>query len=340
MTPLIATLVSSLGSPVVADGREVRFPCPFCNSLLESKEHKYSLHVNPAKEKWFCFRCEAGGSLPYLVKKLGLEWSAPDVPQGVEEILTLLQEAQEPPEKDEEVPPAPVLSSLSDTALQYLQERGITDSEVQYFSIREGAYSDNSKLDLSGRVVFPDYSREWKLEYWAARSFIGARNKYRNAPVPRRRKVFNLRSCRNEAWICEGPISAVVASRTLGRAVVATYGKHVTDSQIRRVVDSGIQRATILFDGDAVLPSFTVASAFREEGIPMVRVARFQHPQDDPASVTPEELRRVESEAVEYDPLEHFRVLLELLQGKRKSTEGFQPGGKVDSLLRELEGVL
>src|SRR5690606_31573407 len=104
--------------------------------LSGTRDTKYHLYVNPVSGKYFCQRCQRGGSLEYLAKILGIA-----TPYGTLSMWTTLMNeylygSQESTESVKEVVNWPEeyreVHQLSQ-AYQYLLSRGISDQRIRHY---------------------------------------------------------------------------------------------------------------------------------------------------------------------------------------------------------------
>lgn len=294
----IEVLTPRLGTPVMTTGDEVRFNCIFkdCGDKPDTKRHMY---VNPVKGKFFCQRCRRGGSLDFLARNLGLESPEKSITMWESVIHGFLfgTESSEVTEKViEPLDTYPVIPGTE--AYRYLKSRGISDKRIEYYDIKFGTRSlfgiegaDRANYIGRGRVAFMDYDKSGELVYWVARTYSGHTAKYKNAKAPREYQVFNLGRMQRD-WIkervviCEGPISAIIA----GKDAVATYGKHVTGSQISKLISFDAGEYIIALDGDATAEAASLATRLYRRGC-KAKMIKFSR-EEDPASVGSLEFRR------------------------------------------------
>jgi len=300
-------LAKRLGTPLLTTRDEVRFNCwrEDCGASgsLDTKHH---LYVNPVEEKYFCHRCQRGGSLESLSKALGI--TPPGYsPSGWDKFVrSLLEKPSVSPisELDPvplEVPEEYVEMIPGTKAHSYLLSRGITDEMIRHYRIGLGLGF------LRNRVVFLDVNSRDEVVYWVARDYSGSsrRPKYRNADAPRDNQVFNLGRLERDRYrgslvVCEGPISAIAA----GYNAVATYGKYVTKAQLSRLVNFRAEEYVIAGDGDGQKDANLLATRLSRKGA-RVRFVRMTGT-DDPASVDKGELLQRLCEAPVWTP---FTVL-------------------------------
>lgn len=305
----VEVVAQRLGPPILTTSDEVRFNCwrPDCGS---GPDTKYHLYVNPRKGKYFCQRCQRGGTLDFLAKVLGLpplEDSLLMWEQIMHEFLWGTQEEDEEPKfvswPQEYNKLMPGLE-----AHRYLSSRGISEKKIEHYEIGFGIG------ELKNRIIFPDTDEDDQLVYWVARKYgkLDANKKapkYKNADIPRKRQVYNLGRLLRRGWdrrvvICEGPISAVVA----GFDAVATYGKYVTGDQISRLARVGAGEYVVAFDGDAILEGVSLATRLYRRGL-NVKFVKFRR-EDDPASVGGTAMRRMVCQAYSWHSLSALEILV------------------------------
>ena len=295
-----------LGQPLFASGSEVRFNC-FRNDCGNSgeKDSHYHMYVNTDKGKYFCQKCQRGGTLEWLAEFLGVTPPEDNLSLWNEVINDFLFGSKE--EKAVEAPvEQPEMMDLvpGTTALRYLSERGISQLRIRAFDIKMGIGK------LRNRVVFPDYSDSGELEYWVARDYVGRDPKYRNSKSPRVNKIYNssrwIRCQRfSQVIICEGVISSIVT----GYDTVATYGKYVTGGQVERLCEMNADTYVVAFDGDAVAEAISLASRLCKRG-KCTKIVKFPYDKD-PADLGCRETRSRVREASKFsNPFDAVKVML------------------------------
>lgn len=318
---VVESIISVLGEPRRIKASEFAWCCPLCVEHGEGRDDtRYRLTVNPFKKEshgvfstsgfFFCFNCGAKGTVDTLLKKLGLKFEA-DAPSW-DCILRGLWDASEV--KKDTVEPQEVTTFPCDVfmpqpgmkAYKYLvEERGITLGEIVEYGIKVGTrkYAD--------RVFLPSYDEEGQMDFWVARAVtkdvFGP--KYLAAPnMPRKRRVYRyydvLRGLRKKAFdsvvVTEGTISALKA----GLNAVATYGKYVSPEQVEMLAAMQTKakvpvRYVVALDGDALAYSMRLARRLFARGLDTSVVML---PADhDPASLPPEEWRKLRDSAVPYN---------------------------------------
>lgn len=329
MNPWVEVISVRLGSPVLTTSDEVRFNCWRRNCGKDGgPDTKAHMYVNPRKGSYFCQRCRSGGSLDFLCKVLKLE-----APGGslllwqkiVQEFMYGLP-AQPPSEPVTLEDWTPVTKGTQ--AYAYLISRGISDKKQREYALGFGIDT------LRDRIVMPDFDETGKLVYWVARDYRQAkkvdeedpsvvssetskrkyaRPRYKNATAPREFQLYNFgrikaKRHKGRIFVTEGPISAQV----VGYDAIATYGKHVTGSQVSMMVNWNPEEYIILGDGDARMEAVSLATRLLRRG-QRVRIGRF-YGNEDPASVGSQEARR---RGLSATPWNDVSVIEELLDGCR-----------------------
>jgi DNA primase len=191
----------------------VRFNCWRADcGASKSRDTKYHMYINPTKGKYFCQRCQRGGSLEFLAKMLRLP--SPERALSLwDKVLHsfLFGEGNAEESANAEISWPPYHKIIpGTTAGRYLADRGISEKRINHYQIGFG-----SKF-LKNRIIFPDTNKDGKLVYWVARTYGKHKAKYKNATAPRQYQVFNLGRIQasgrlGRVVICEGPISAITA---------------------------------------------------------------------------------------------------------------------------------
>ncbi|MGA0383371.1 MAG: hypothetical protein ACO3L1_00045 [Flavobacteriaceae bacterium] len=249
--------VSDLGldaadGQLLSNGQNLALNCPNCVLRGEPKpDTKYRLHICVDRESrrfgfYHCFRCgfkgrpkERGGvNLSYLSLHRNRRNRASAKLQEDNAVIELPEDF------------ALVREGMS--AWDYLILRGLTSEDISYYGIGIGG----------GRVIFPDYDENGKLCYWVGRSYDGRLPRYKNCPSSqsaRSSQIYNLGRFQREgckvATLCEGPISAIAA----GRSGIASYGKQLSEPQIRILQSLNLDKLYLALDPDAKRESLSIA---------------------------------------------------------------------------------
>lgn len=256
-------------------GAEVRWNSPFRQHFRKhpgKPDTDYCLCVNFDRYKFMCHKSGMSGSLSYLFCVLG-DALSDDVYR-----LTPWQELKQRidafNEENVHIPKAelpdwyvPVISGSP--VYNYLIDRGLTDDDINYYRIGQG-----SGEDYSGWLVIPSFNADGECEYWVSRRiYEGKGPKYRNPPVSRRYYVGFLHQAIKQSKtviLCEGVFSAIVA----GRDAVVSFGKYVTNTQLTKLRQVGVEGVVVALDGDAWKEVVDTASrcykmGFRTWALPM-----------------------------------------------------------------------
>lgn len=296
------TLIESSINPVGKSGKDIIYICPKCD---DKSGH---LYVNYEINKFNCFKCGFGGkNILYLVKALNIptDFDYEDLGQTVSNRSELLDSIIEG--KEEEIKEVDysinvrVLTEfyylntkeVSDEARNYLYSRGITDSMIEFYKIREGInrYKDviliNDKpyqgLDYSGRVLVPSLTKDDLISYYVARDYLGfTKMRYMNPPK-------ELSFASEDVWcldkvtlpyviICEGVFTALSVNSRLNKHVaVSTYGKGIAvktnseyrirgTSQLKKLIDKKFDKYFLFYDRDAIEESYRYAKLLMDYG--------------------------------------------------------------------------
>jgi len=294
-----------LGKPDLTSSDEVRFNCftSNCGALNREADTGKHLYVNPKKERYFCHRCQKGGTLQYLSKILDLPAVEDEVTLWTKVINEFLYGITVTSKKVEKLLlPSDFEPIISGTkAYKYLISRGITQEQVEYYNIGFGTKA------LKNRIIFPDYDKNGELIYWVARTYGKHKAKYKNAKVSRVSKVYNigrwLFSSYEQVIICEGPISAIIT----GYDAIACYGKYISPSQIELISSLPCKEFIVALDGDATVESIRLGTCLARKGL-NVRIVKFLY-DEDPALIGYDNMRKRINDALPYDLFSLVEVL-------------------------------
>jgi hypothetical protein len=246
----------------VGPGSELCVPCPRCQ-LAGRKFEDNKLYVNHSLNVFHCKRCDWRGGTATLAEfyrqvytETGDRYATLAEPMPTfDDLYKWMEVVDEPYERSRAseslIPPGTVLAWESQLAREYLRSRNIEQSQCEHFGLLycpEGYFGR--------RVLFPicDYFGEYKT--FVARAIDpDAEKKYL---FPKGCKtstlLYNIHNItlrgngrHRPVWITEGVFDAIHCSPL----AVATFGKHITDSQVRLLRKLGPSYVVLLWDWDA-----------------------------------------------------------------------------------------
>lgn len=201
-------------------GNELLFYCPKC------KHHKKKLSLNIEKDKFKCWICDwSGTTIARIVKRFGNYqqqrlWSEFHGIVEISDYEKIFQSEEEQKVVVEETVKLPAeyeslcnkdLRIQSLAARRYLKERGLTKDDILYWKIGycpEGEYK--------GRVIFPSFNMNGKVNYFVARNYVDDFRKYMN-PDASKDIVFNelYLDWSSDVVLVEGIFDAVKAENAI-----------------------------------------------------------------------------------------------------------------------------
>nr|CAI9751775.1 DNA primase [Caudoviricetes sp.] len=215
------------------------FPCKLCKKLNDK-----NLHVNVKTGLYNCFHnCSNHG-------KLFRKYSLDNVKTNVTDSNT---ETFNDIEHDIEYLYPFCKLDLTEEQRIALYSRGITDEQIEYYSIYGGK---GKRIQIPNKVVgqFTDLVCNWEYK----KQLVTKQNpKYLySSGVKKSNVVFNLHRVPEKANIivCEGIFNAITASK-LG---VATYGCNPSINQVKQILRKNPENIIIAYDSD--LPGVTGSS--------------------------------------------------------------------------------
>jgi hypothetical protein len=309
----VATLdyspVSELGldageGQLLSNGQNIALNCSKCVSRGEpTPDTKYRLHVCVDRESkkfgyYHCFRCGFKGRPK---EKGGINLAYLDLYRSKRKKLN------EPEPEKLEVKPIQLPDDFSllregMSAWDYLIDRGLTKEDIEYYNVGIG----------EGRVIFPDYDEGGDLCYWVGRAYDGRLPRYKNCSATqsaRSSQIYNLGRFKREggrvATLCEGPVSAIAA----GRSGIATYGKQLSEPQLRILQSLGLSKLYLALDPDAKREALELARKLTHHVGSLYLISMPMG--EDPASLGREKFSECRASAVRYGLGAKVRFLMD-----------------------------
>ena len=254
-TVIRQALESFLGKARVKND-ELQFHCPCCN------HQKRKFNVNLISHAWHCWVCGAKGrSLFTLAKKL-------DAGSKVLSLFRTLRGSKKSKTKSEilSLPQefTPIYGQKSNhpdylNAVRYLKKRGISGNDVLRYNI---GYANSGSY--AGMIIIPSYSQQGDLNYFTSRAYYDGGMTHKNPPASRDIIGYELLVNWNEPInIVEGPFDAV----TLGGNTIPLFGKTLSKSLIKGIVENNVKRINLIQAKDALSKSLEHAQKFISQGI-------------------------------------------------------------------------
>ena len=266
---LLQLLQSVLGPGKKTSGDNYAFYSPFAEHYKPKLEINIALNSN-SDNPWHCWISDSKGkSIRSLFRKLKVSkevWDEhnsifsrtyrySDLPKnennGKNELVQL---------PSEYIPLwKPSQSIIRKHALNYLQNRGVTPSEIIKYEIgycEEGIYKH--------KIIVPSYDGTGKLNYFVGRSFYESTFKHKNPDVSK--DVVGFEMFLN--WdlpivICEGVFDAMAIRQN----AIPLFGKSPQSKLQTEIIRRGVSQVYIVLDSDAFKNSLKFAENLMNEGI-------------------------------------------------------------------------
>ncbi len=254
-------LESVLGkSKSARGGDEAVFSCPSCN------HHKKKLTLNLATQKFQCWVCGYKGHRAFkLLKAVSASPKAYELLKDIDSQYSFKkQTATKAPSGSLHLPSGvtPIMSSsaiLSKHALHYLNQRGITQQDIVKYDLH---YCEQG--DLRNMVVIPSYDKDGFLNYYVGRSFD--KNAYiKHKLASSTKDIIGFEMYIN--WdipiiLCEGAFDAMAIKRN----AIPLFGKRISDSLMKKIIESKVEKIYLALDEDALKDAFKHAETFMGYG--------------------------------------------------------------------------
>jgi hypothetical protein len=233
--------------------------CPYCGN------DRRNFEVNVEKLVFSCWACGVGGTVRSLFYEFGLPVSGlPRTHYGRALTIPEEEEALQMPEGCEPVMTNDPNAALSNWAVRFLLNRGLTPAEMVEYGIQ---YTIMGKY--GGRVVWPIYEDE-ELVYFVARAFMeGVGRKYEYPEFRRRHitAVYLGSGDRRMTLVLVEGVLQVPSIRRLGYSVMPLLGKKLTTRQMQKLQRRHFERSVVLLDEDSVEGSIHMARDMQIEGL-------------------------------------------------------------------------
>ena len=259
---VISLLESVMGRGKINSNDNIAFHCPFCHTS------KKKMEVNIVTQYWHCWVCNAAGrKLPILFRKLNVQR------EKIAKLVEFLDDVEWKPTKTttdtpvlhlpEGYRPLWKLQEMSPefrNAIHYLKGRNIGIHDILKYRIgycRKGSYK--------GKIIIPSYDANGSLNYFVARAYYTEDKwKHKNPPASKDIVGFELHINWNMPIILvEGAFDAI----TIKRNVIPLFGKTISNTLKKRIVEKGVQKIYICLDLDARKQALDTAQYFMSNGL-------------------------------------------------------------------------
>lgn len=236
------------------DSGQISFDCPECSAEkgMPEGDGKGNLEVNYKKDAFKCWVCkdtnDMHGSITRLIKRYG-------TPKNLKDYRLFKPDISHVKIKRDVVVTLPEgFKLLKDctpkdfkynTAIHYLEKRGITSDIIEKFDI---GYTTRGKF--FNRIIIPSYNEDGKLNYFVARWFDThyIKMKYLNPEVEKQDIIFNEGRINWDAtiYLVEGPTDHIVVPNS-----IPMLGKYISEVLLDKIYEKANANIVILLDGDA-----------------------------------------------------------------------------------------
>lgn len=277
---LIAEIERELGAKRDGGGRNLIARCPYCG-----KEGKYGVYIGKqtTRKKPFMAHCFSCGSSTYTLNQTLEAIGRPDLMVtptadiGASLDSTALFELEQPEQIDDTLCVVELPDFYKRTLRHpYLKGRGFTDDDYEYF---QAGTTGKLNFRYTDYVIFPVIDRGDVVGYVARHLWSKAEidDYNRKAKIRGDYRIMRFRNSTENDFvkllynydaiiedqtdtvvIVEGIFDVVALTRKLDLydnpriAVVATFGKKISTTQIYKLQSKGVQTVAIGYDGDAV----------------------------------------------------------------------------------------
>ena len=250
---MVLTVVEAvLGKSKSTARSNVAVNCPFCHHSKPKLE--IQIHTNEKKENpWHCWVCgEKGKTLISLFKKI----KAPS--HRIQELNALIKPGSKVVETNQTISlpkdfiPLYNIDSLDNIAaieakhaLKFLKKRGINENDILKYNI---GFCPSGPFDH--RIVVPSYDEYGTLNYFSTRTYREDESqKYKNPPAGRNIIGWEYYINWNTPLIL---VEGIFDALTIKRNVIPLFGKDISETLMKKIVGSQVQKIYIALDNDAL----------------------------------------------------------------------------------------
>ena len=289
--PIISLLETVLGKGRPSTNNNIAFNCLFCN------HHKKKMEINIVSQHWHCWICNAAGrKLTSMLRRLGVDRAK------ISKLTILLEDIEYKPKIT--TTNTPVLS-LPDgfrplwvidkgspefrNAIYYLRRRGISIYDILKYRI---GYCDSG--EYAGKIIIPSFDANSSLNYFVSRAYYSDdMQKHKNPAFSKDIIGFELHVNWNmPVVLVEGAFDAIAIRRN----AIPLFGKTISDTLKRRIIEHGVKSIYICLDMDARKQALETAEYFMANGLHVYFV---DLPEKDPSELGFLEIRKLIDETIE-----------------------------------------
>lgn len=292
---LLAELENVLGKSHKKSKTNYAFHCPFCNH----PKPKLEVNIRTDEKGQNPFNCWVCGTRGRKVKSLLQLLKVPkDTALGILKYVKKGESYEETGKALVELPKEykPLLSASEESILArkaktYLNQRGITDTDIRRYNIGyaiEGEYQD--------RILIPSYNEFGQLNYFISRTLVEAFQRYKLPEVGTSDIIFfeSLINWNLPITLCEGVFDAMAIKRN----AIPLLGKFLQPALQKKLLQSPVQDVYIALDPDAIKEAYKLSESLTRLG---KRVHLIKLEEGDPSKVGFQKFLTYYNQSKEFD---------------------------------------
>ena len=265
---LLTLLESVIGISKKTSGNNYAFYSPFAEHYKPKLEINIELNAE-GNNPWHCWISdEKGKTINSLFRKLKV---SKDVWDEHNSIFSKKYKFQNLPINEKtgnnlvalpsEYQPLwkPSSSVIRKHALRYLDQRGVSASDIIKYSI---GYCEDG--DYKHKIIVPSYDFNGRLNYFVGRSFYDTAYKHKNPTVSKDVVGFDmLVNWDLPIVICEGVYDAIAIRMN----AIPLFGKSPQSELQKKIISKGVKKIYIALDSDAFTNALRFAQNLINEGV-------------------------------------------------------------------------
>lgn len=253
-------------------------------SVMGTNPHKHN--TNTGQISYNCLICDAGrnkGKLEINYKKLVMKcWSCSDQEDGLKgSLYSLVKEfgshrdlksfrdatkdfefegGERPknyvpniylPKEYTKITPNRITPSML-SAYSYLKGRGISDEQILKYEI---GYCDSG--EYYGRVIIPSFASDGKLNFFVGRSYMGAKNKYKNPEILKNEIIANENNINwdSTVYLVEGMFDLIGIGV---KNTIPLLGKTISERLLEEILEKSKGYVVVALDPEAEKDAYEI----------------------------------------------------------------------------------
>ena len=258
----------------------IRVNCPYCLSRVGKADTKYTMSINTKSNSFYCFRCgyssKTGGLTNKIKDLISVIGEKTGDPQDLRDSIMDLKFGKK---RNKFIKLESISEQIdySEDAIDYVKSRGMSDEDIENYSIRLGTSGR-----WRNRVLFPLFDEKGRCIYVVGRDITGESDRrYLNSPAPKGKYLYGIDQVGDSRTVVltEGVISGITAKKVTGVPWVCLLGKSFSEEQLD-YLNSKVDNVIISLDGGVEYKKLASSLMFKGMGVDLIELPEGKDPND------------------------------------------------------------